>query len=180
MSYLPRASYLVKKPLFSAVTSHVAPLSIAARPAALQTLNSSKPFTKALSNSASALQPHLTSSFHQLQQDKASSSSLNPQMEAARPYSKIPRTKTFLGLNMEIMKDPVHIARYMQEQSSKLGSIYRIAGLPGLQEMVCLSDPKDVETAFRVGDVTHPRRFPIPEWVEARKELNMPIGLFLA
>ena len=100
-------------------------------------------------------------------------------MEAARPYSEIPKTKTFLGLNMGTLKDPTQVGRYMQEQGDLLGPIYRLAGLPGFPEMVCLIDPKDVETVFRVGDNAYPQRFPFPEWVEARKELKMPIGLFL-
>ena len=162
----------MKRSLISAVKSHVVPLSIAARPAAP---TASELFTRAVSSSASSVQPNLTSAFHQLEK---TSSPLT--VEAAKSYNEIPKTKTVLGLNMDILRKPTQLAQYMQEQGNQLGPIFRVTGTPGLPEMLCLIDPRDVETVFRVGDGGYPRRFPIPEWVEARKELKKPIGLFLA
>lgn len=138
----------------------------------------SKLFTKTVSSSAASFKPYLTSVLPQKHQEKSPASfevEGNP-----KPYSEIPKTKTFLGLNMDTLKHPTQIAQYIHEQATQLGPIYRLTGIPGLQEMVCLTDPKDVETVYRVGDGTHPRRFPIPEWVDARNELKKPIGLFLA
>lgn len=122
-------------------------------------------------------------SFHQPQEQAPPSASTKPGLPGsaatAQPYSKIPKNKTFLGLNFEIMKDPRKVALYMEEQARKLGNIYRFGGVPGIPEMVVVLDPKDVETAFRVGDVDYPKRFPIWEWKAARKELQKPTGLFL-
>ncbi len=180
MSCLLRTSY-PERFLFSAVKSCATPMSTAGRPAAPPTLLTPSPqrtpLIRTLSTSPSSLQPHFTPSLlQQQQQDKASSP---PPPVEARPYSEIPRTKTFLGLNWGMLKDPTRVAEFMREQGDELGSIFRIAGVPGLPEMVCIFDPKDVETAFRVGDSAYPRRFPIKEWTEARKELKHPTGLFL-
>ncbi len=156
---------LHKGPLFSAVKSHVALQSTAVRPV--------KPLTRALSSSVSSLQPHLPTPLHQ--QEKVHPP---PQVEA-RPYSEIPKTKTFLGLNVEMIKDANQMGKYFKKQGDELGSIFRVTGVPSIPEQVCVLDPKDVETAFRVGDNTYPRRFPFIDWINARKELNLPLGMFL-
>ena len=97
-----------------------------------------------------------------------------------RPYSEIPATKTTFGLNMELLKDPKKMPEYMEKQTKLHGSIYRLTGAPGLSELVCVTDPRDAETVFRMGDISTPMRFPFDEWKQARKELKKPMGLFLS
>ena len=130
---------------------------------------------RGLHSSASPLQPHATS----LLQHGASPSLQSPEMAAAKPYSEIPKNKTFLGLNWEFMKDPTQAAQFFRKLGDSLGPIVRLVGAPGLPEMVMVLDPKDTEAVFRAADNTYPQRFPIQEWIDARKELNQPIGLFL-
>ena len=97
-----------------------------------------------------------------------------------RPYSEIPATKTTFGLNMEVLKDgPQKMPEYMEKQTKLHGNIYRLTGAPGMSAVVCVTDPRDAETVFRVGDHDIPKRFPLDEWKIARKELKQPIGLFL-
>lgn len=96
-----------------------------------------------------------------------------------RPYSEIPKTKTVLGLNLEVMRRPHNLEKYLIEQIQKLGYIFRITGIPGIPEMLCVMSPQDTEAAYRVGDIEYPERFPFTEWKQARKELNRPQGMFL-
>ena len=96
-----------------------------------------------------------------------------------RPYSEIPATKTTFGLNMELLKNPKKMPEYMEKQTKLHGSIYRLTGAPGMSELVCATDPRDVETVFRVGDHDIPKRYPLDEWKQAREELKKPTGLFL-
>ncbi|XP_072024767.1 1,25-dihydroxyvitamin D(3) 24-hydroxylase, mitochondrial-like [Amphiura filiformis] len=63
---------------------------------------------------------------------------------------------------------------YQSYTGKELGPIYRQRYSGGW--MVVLSDPNDIETAFRhVGK--HPRRPIIQPWVHHRKEANMELGL---
>lgn len=101
------------------------------------------------------------------------------ELQQPRPYSEIPKTKTILGLNVEMLQNPASVDKYMIQQIQKLGYIFRITGVPGMPEMLCVSSPRDVEAAYRVGDIEYPERFPFTEWKQARKELNRPLGLFL-
>lgn len=79
-----------------------------------------------------------------------------------------------------MMKDPSRLVDYMEQQVRELGFIFKLVGAPGLGEMVCIVDPKDVETVFRTGDANnYPMRFSITEWKVAREELKKPIGLVL-
>ena len=174
MLYLPKASSLIERSLFLAAKGSTA----AARSNHL--MLSLEPLKRAFTNSVSSLQPHVTPSFCQKPHQEKVCLPPNPELETARPFDEIPRTKTFLGLNTQLMKEPTQMARYLTEQGDKLGSIFCLVGIPGLPDSLCLLDPKDVETVFRAEDSTYPRRLPIPDWVKARKELNMPIGLFLA
>ena len=100
-------------------------------------------------------------------------------LQDAKPWSQVPKTKTTLGMNLELMKNPNKVYDYFQKQAEKLGYIFRLTGTPGLPEMVVVVNPKDVEAVFRVGDSDSPRRFPFYEWEEARKELKKPNGMFL-
>lgn len=67
----------------------------------------------------------------------------------------------------------------LKKQTDTLGKIFKESGIPGLPPMVFIFDPHDIEKVFRAGDISYPRRFPIDEWVEVRKELNLPKGMFL-
>ena len=133
---------------------------------------------RTLSSSFLLLQPHFTPplSLHQQQQDQVS-----PPLSVvdARPYSEIPKSKTFLGLNMQLLKDPTQMGKFIREQGNELGPIFRLTGVPGMPEMLCVLDTKDLEVVFRVGDNSYPRRLRNPERVEIRKELNQPLGIFL-
>ena len=100
-----------------------------------------------------------------------------------RPYSEIPATKTTFGLNLEVLKKIYNDnkpSEYLEKQTKLHGSIYRLTGAPGLSELVCVTDPRDAETVFRVGDHDIPKRLSLGEWKLARKELKKPMGLFLS
>jgi hypothetical protein len=97
----------------------------------------------------------------------------------AKPWNDIPKTKTTLGLNVEMMKSPLKGHKYMQRQAQELGNIFRATGVPSMPELVCVMDPHDIETVYRAGDTGYPERFPFYEWQEARKELNKPTGVFM-
>ena len=71
------------------------------------------------------------------------------------------------------------MADFMEWTTKELGHIFRLPGLPGMPEFVCVVDPADVETVYRTGDTDYPMRFVITEWVRARKEQNQPFGMFL-
>ena len=125
--------------------------------------------------SSSTSHPYSTRSVHH---DLATPTSNEPE-PAARPFSEIPKTKTILGLNVELLKDPVMVSDYMERQAQELGPIYKVVGTPGMPDMVCVVSPQDAEKAFRAGDLDYPQRFPFHEWKQARKELNQPCGIFL-
>ena len=78
-----------------------------------------------------------------------------------------------------MMKDAYHFDKYFTQQRDELGSIFRVVGAPGFPEMLFVVDPKDIETVFRVGDISYPRRFPFTEWIQARQEKKWPLGIFL-
>ena len=84
-----------------------------------------------------------------------------------------------LGLNIDILRNPSLLADYMERSAKELGHIFRLVGLPGLTELVCVVDPVDVETAYRTGDNDYPMRFSLPDLIKARKELNRDLGMFL-
>ena len=98
---------------------------------------------------------------------------------APRPYCKVPRTRTALGLNLDMFKDPFKSSQYMVEQVRLLGPIFKVTGLPGCPEMVVTVSPQDVETVYRNGDTHYPEKFSFREWKQALEELNRPLGLFL-
>ena len=100
-------------------------------------------------------------------------------LQDAKPWSQVPKTKTTLGLNLELLRNPNKVYDYLQKQAQKLGYIFRLTGTPGLPEMVVVLNPKDVEAVFRVGDSDYPQRLPLYEWEEARKELKRSTGMFL-
>ena len=117
-------------------------------------------------------------------QEHATPISLRPQAAAAatalpRPYSEIPKTKTVLGLNFDMLMDPHNAVNYMERQTRRLGHIFRLTGTPGVGEMVCVVEPQDVETVYRLGDAHYPERYPFLEWRQARNERNRSKGLFL-
>ena len=97
----------------------------------------------------------------------------------ARPYEGIPKTKFFLGLNWELMRDPKFLVDYLEKQVRTYGNIFRDKGGPGLPELLFIIDPKDVELVYRAGDRGYPMRFPITEWNQSRDELKLPYGMFL-
>ncbi len=97
----------------------------------------------------------------------------------ARPFSEIPKTKTVLGLNIEAMRDPLGMPLYVEKQFRTLGPIFHLVGLPSLPKMVFVVDPDDTERVFRTGDLGYPKRIGVEEWIQARKELNLPFGMFL-
>ena len=125
-----------------------------------------------------------SSAFHQSsypknQQEKEQSSATSS-TETPRPYSEMPKTKTVLGLNLDVLKDSSNLVGNMEKNFRELGRIFKLTGVPGLSTMVCVVDPEDVEKVFRVGDKGYPERYSIWEWKEARKEANAPFGMFLA
>ena len=96
----------------------------------------------------------------------------------AKPWSEIPKTRTTLGLNTKLMKNPFKMIEYLQEQNKSLGPVFRLTGTPGMPETVCAMNPEDVESVYRAGDTSYPQGFPFDLWKDARKELNQPLGMF--
>lgn len=100
----------------------------------------------------------------------------------AKPFSAIPTPKRIplIGMSRDFMKfSPAETVRNVRQRVEELGKIYREKLVPGLPEFVFVLDPEDVAKVFRA-DGRHPQRFPISEWTTVRKELNIPIGLFLS
>ena len=100
----------------------------------------------------------------------------------AKPFSAIPSPKRIplIGMSRDFMKfSPAETVRNVHQRVEELGKIYREKVIPGLPEFVFVLDPEDVAKVFRA-DGRHPRRFPISEWTTVKKELNIPIGLFLS
>ena len=100
----------------------------------------------------------------------------------AKPFDAIPSPKRIplIGMSSDFMKfSPSQAVQLVHKRVEKLGRIYREKLVPGLPEFLFVLDPEDVAKVFRA-DGRHPRRFPISEWTDIRKELNLPIGLFLS
>ena len=136
--------------------------------------------TRATRGLVSSPYPHSSTSLPHHQQQSSTSESSGQSAETARPFSEIPKTKTTLGLNLEMMRDPSRVADYFTKAAHELGHIFRITGTPGLPPMLCVVDPEDVATVFRVGDKDYPQRFRFEVWERARNELDIPFGMFLA
>ena len=103
-----------------------------------------------------------------------------PAEQPPRPYNEIPKTPTTLGLNLELIRKPFKIVEYLRRVSAELGPIFKVVGTPGQTSMLCVMDPRDVETVFRVGDVGYPERILVEVWRDSLKELNAPSGMFMA
>ena len=99
------------------------------------------------------------------------------QLANAKPWSEIPKTKTTLGVNTELMKNPFKMIEYLQEQNKSLGPVFRLTGTPGMPETVCAMNLEDVESVYRAGDTSYPRGFLFAMLIDARKELNQPLGM---
>ena len=100
----------------------------------------------------------------------------------AKPFDAIPSPKRIplIGMSSDFMKfSPSQAVQLVHKRVEKFGRIYREKFVPGLPEFLFVLDPEDVAKVFRA-DGRHPRRFPISEWTDIRKELNLPIGLFLS
>lgn len=100
----------------------------------------------------------------------------------AKPFSAIPSPKRIplIGMSSDFMNfSPSNAVHLVHQRVEKLGKIYREKLFPGLPEFLFVLDPEDVAKVYRA-DGKHPRRFPISEWTDVRKELNIPIGLFLS
>ena len=134
----------------------------ATRPAIIRTLSSSIPSAKSHSSK-------------NLNQEQLAT---NMPPYDAKPWSEIPKTKTTLGLNTKLMKNPFKMMEYLQEQNKSLGPVFRLTGTPGMPETVCAMNPEDVESVYRAGDTSYPQGFPFDLWKDARKELNQPLGMF--
>ncbi len=73
------------------------------------------------------------------------------------------------------MRDPLRMPFYVEKQVKILGPIFNLVGLPGFPgKMVFVVDPDDAERVFRTGDLGYPKRIEVVEWIQARKELNLP------
>ena len=100
----------------------------------------------------------------------------------AKPFDAIPSPKKIplIGVSRDIMKlSPSQTVHAIKRRVNELGKIFREKMFPGLPEFVFVLDPEDVAKVFRA-DGRHPRRFPIKEWTDVKRELNIPIGLFLS
>ena len=103
----------------------------------------------------------------------------NEEGGAPRPFSEIPKTKTVLGLNLEVMKDPYRVTDYVEKMVHELGHIFIITGTPGLPSVLTVVDPKDIEKVYRLGDQDYPKRFPFDMWKQIREDRKVPYGIFL-
>lgn len=99
-------------------------------------------------------------------------------METARPYSEIPSINV-LRLRMKLLWDSSDSANDLRAAVDELGCIFNLT-IPGMPQMVCVVDPKDIEAVFRAGDNDHPERMQIKEWIRSRKETNSPLGLVMS
>ena len=108
--------------------------------------------------------------------------SSDPSYEDAKPFEAIPAPKRIplLGFSWDFLNfSPTKIDKLVKERIQMCGMLYREKFVPGLPEFLFVLDPEDVAKVFRA-DGKHPMRFPITEWRDVRKELNIPLGLFLA
>ena len=111
-----------------------------------------------------------------------SPSDITVDFATAKPFSAIPSPKRIplIGMSRDFMKvSTSDLVQAVYRRVEELGKIYREKLFPGLPEFVFVLDPEDVAKVFRA-DGRYPRRFPLPEWIDVRKELNIPIGLFLS
>ena len=134
--------------------------------------------TKALSTSPHIAWPHYSTPTAKSQ----GASSIQKEVDQEpplRPYSEIPKTKTFMGLNLEVIKDPSRLSNYTEKMVHEVGNIFKMTGVPGLPEMLFVIDPKDVEKVYRSGDQEYPMRIPVNELKQVRDELKVPYGMFL-
>ena len=138
------------------------------------------PTTKALSTSPCLTWPHSTPSVFRSQESAPPSpKEVGHKEEPPRPYNEIPFIKNFLGLNLEMMKDPYHMVEHTIKIALQHGYIFKMSGPPSMPAFLFVIDPKDVEKVFRVVDAGYPKRFPINEWMQVREELKIPFGMFL-
>ena len=137
---------------------------------------------KGLGSSPSLTLPHSSSSLQQHQQQTPSSSGTSeppPQsLETARPYSDIPKINA-LRLRMKLVRDSSNSANDLRVAVDELGSVFNLS-MPGFPPIVCVVDPKDIETVFRAGDNDHPERMQVVEWIRSRRETNSPLGLVMS
>ena len=98
---------------------------------------------------------------------------------ATIPYKKIPKTKCFLGINWELIRNPYSLVEYLEKQVKVYGKIFRDQAVPFVPAYLYIFDPKDVEVVFRMGDKGHPKRYPMKIWKDVCDELKLPHGLFL-
>ena len=136
--------------------------------------------TRATRGLVSSPYPHSSTSLPHCQQQSSTSESSGQSAETARPFSEIPKTKTTLGLNLEVMRDPSRVADYLTKAARELGHIFRVVGIPSLPPMLCVLDPEDVATVFRVVDKDYPQRFRFKVWERAWNELEIPLGMSIA
>ena len=99
-----------------------------------------------------------------------------------KPFEDIPGPWKIplLQLTPELLRsDPFKSIQMMMELQKKYGSFFKAKFSPTIPEFVLVFDPKDVAKVFR-NDGKYPMRFPVDVWVESRKALGIPIGLFLS
>lgn len=157
---------IITKPVLSSAANHSS--------RCIPTSTSTRSTIRMLSTSLVAAYPHSTTSRQQQLHPQNTSS----QTAMPKPFSDIPKTKTTLGLNIDLIRKPSQLVEYLEKSCRELGSIFKLAGTPGLPEMVCIVDPKDVETVYRSGDTHYPQRQEFPDFKKALQELGLPIGLF--
>ena len=146
-------------------------------------LGSSLPQHCPLSASHSTVQPQRNLTSDQQNVPKSSeSSSKEAEYASAKPFDAIPAYEKIplLGISRDFTKfSPSKAVQFIEMRVGQLGKIFREKSAPGLPEFVFVVDPEDVAKVFRA-DGRHPRRFQIKEWTDVRKELDIPLGLFLA
>lgn len=83
-------------------------------------------------------------------------------------------------LSPEVLKgDPFKSVQMVKGLQEKYGSIYKVTFSPFMSEFVAIFDPEDVSKVYR-NDGKYPKRFPFDVWLEVRKKLGVPTGLFLS
>ena len=103
------------------------------------------------------------------------STSVKPYKEIPGPW-KIP----LLQITPELLRsDPFKSIQLMSELQKKYGSFFKARFSPTVPEFVMAFDPKDAAKVFR-NDGKYPKRFSVDVWIETRKALGVPVGLFLS
>ena len=110
-------------------------------------------------------------------------SSEDHEIERIKKFLEIPTPKRIPILNFsrdfsKVAKNPFKVVNFIKERVEEFGKIYREKLSPGLPEFLFVLDPNDIEKVFRAGG-KYPRRFPLTEWVVARKQVGVPGGVFL-